>query len=68
MKIETVGDYAYPCMLAENSLKEVHQLMLANKYDDALVESTIAITYIADMMAAIKEMKERNHDLHTSKR
>lgn len=67
MKIETIGDYAYPCMLAENSLKEVHQLMLANKYDDALVEATISITYIADMMTAIKEMKERDHAIRTAK-
>jgi len=67
MKIETVGDYAYPCMMAENSLKEVHQLMLADKYDDALVESAIAVTYIADMMTAIKEMKARDYAIRTTK-
>lgn len=67
MKIETIGDYAYPCMFAENSLKEVHQLMLANKHDDALVEATISITYIADMMTAIKAMKERDHAIRTAK-
>ena len=67
MKIETVGDYAYPCMMAENSLKEVHQLMLANKYDDALLESAITVTYIADMMAAIKEMKARDYAIRTTK-
>jgi hypothetical protein len=54
-------------MMAENSLKEVHQLMLANKYDDALLGSAITVTYIADMMAAIKEMKARDYAIRTTK-
>jgi hypothetical protein len=59
MKIEQIKDYAYPCMIAEKKLKLVHELMLRNKHEDALAESTLAITYIADMMKAIKEMKNK---------
>ena len=59
MKIEQIKDYAYPCMMAEKKLKLVHELMLKNKHEDALEESTLAITYIADMIQAIKEMKNK---------
>jgi len=59
MKIEQIKDYAYPCMMVEKKLKLVHELMLKNKHEDALEESTLAITYIADMMQAIKEMKNK---------
>jgi hypothetical protein len=46
-------------MMAENKLKLVHEFMLQNKYDDALFEATLSITYVADMMEAIKEMKHK---------
>ena len=59
MKIEKVNDYALPCMQAEHALKEAHQCMLSNHYDDALYECTVALTYIASMMDAIKQMKEK---------
>jgi len=59
MKVEQIKDYAYPCMMAEKKLKLVYELMLQNKHEDALEESTLAITYIADMMQAIKEMKNK---------
>lgn len=59
MKIEKVNDYALPCMQAEKSLKEVHQLMLDNKYQHALQECTIALTHIADLMEAIEQMKAK---------
>lgn len=59
MKVEQIIDYAYPCMMAENKLKLVHEFMLQNKYDDALFEATLVITYVADMMQAIKEMKHK---------
>jgi len=54
MKINQVIDYALPCMLAENALKEVHQNMLDKNYDDALNECFTAITNIAKIMEAIK--------------
>ena len=58
MNIEQIKDYAYPCMKAEHALKEAHICMLNKEYEDALDECTKAITYIAEMMAAIKEAKK----------
>jgi hypothetical protein len=55
MKIEQIKDYAYPCMMAENALKEVHRYMLSNQNDQALNECVKAITAIANMMEAIKK-------------
>jgi hypothetical protein len=60
MKIEKITDYALPCMHAEHALKEAHSCMLDRHYDDALYECTQAITYVANMMEAIKEMKARD--------
>lgn len=54
MKIEQIIDYAMPCMLAENALKEVHLFMLDKNYDDALNECFKAMTNIAKIMEAIK--------------
>jgi hypothetical protein len=59
MKIEKVTDYALPCMQAEHALKEVHQCMLSNHYDDAIYEGTVALTYIANMIEAIEQMKAK---------
>jgi hypothetical protein len=60
MKIEVIKDYALPCMNAEHALKEAHQCMLNNHYDDAIYECTVALTYIARMIEAIKHMKEQD--------
>lgn len=57
MKIEQIKDYAYPCMMAEKALKEVHRHMLSKQNDQALDECTKAITAIAELMAAIKDNK-----------
>ena len=59
MKIEKINDYALPCMQAEHALKEVHQCMLNNHYDDAVYECTVALTYIGNMIEAIKQMKAK---------
>ena len=59
MKIEQIKDYALPCMLAENALKEAHQCMLSNHYDDAIYECTVALTQIASMIEAIKHAKDK---------
>jgi hypothetical protein len=59
MKIEQVTDYALPCMNAEHALKEAHQCMLSNHYDDAIYECTVALTYIASMIEAIKHAKDK---------
>ena len=60
MKIEVIKDYALPCMLAENCLKEAHQNMLNKNYFEAIYECTVALTYIAGMIEAIKHMEEQD--------
>ena len=59
MKIEQIKDYALPCMLAENALKEAHQNMLNKDYQEALDQCVTAITNVAGMMAAIKFEMEK---------
>ena len=59
MKIEKINDYALPCINAEHALKEAQLCMLNKHYDDAIYECEQAITYIARMMEAIKEAKNK---------
>ena len=58
MNIEKVIDYALPCMLAEKELKEAHQFMLQNKYQDAIKNGVKAIDYIHQMLDAIENKME----------
>ena len=55
MKVEQIKDYAMPCMMAERSIKNVYENMLKNDPDAAIEECTKAITYIANIMEAIKK-------------
>jgi len=43
--IAEVIDYAYPCMMAEKALKELHQAMLNNDYDAALEHALTAMQW-----------------------
>ena len=56
-------DYAHPCMMAENALKEAHNKMLENNYDEAIEEGFKAIAETKLMINAIRHMKEQNHAL-----
>ena len=53
-------DYAYPTMMAERSLQDLHDAMLENRYDDALLAGLNAIVEVRLAIAAIKDMKDRN--------
>jgi len=52
-------DYAYPTMMAEKALKDLHNYMLENRLDDALIAGLNAITDIRMALAAIRDEKER---------
>lgn len=52
-------DYAYPTMMAEKALKDLHNYMLENRLDDALIAGLNAITDIRMALAAIRDAKER---------
>ena len=53
-------DYAYPTMMAEKALKDLHNAMLENRYDDALLAGLNAIVDVRLALAAIKDAKERH--------
>lgn len=54
-------DYAYPCMMAEKALRDLHAAMLAGEYDQALEFALIAIAETRLTHGAIKTMiEERN--------
>jgi hypothetical protein len=50
-------DYAHPCMMAENALKEAHKHMLNREYGEAIEQALDAIVEIRLMINAIKHMR-----------
>lgn len=58
---ENIKDYAYPCMMAEKALKEVHLAMLANQHDKALLHTVETLIETSRMLDAIKHMKEKEN-------
>lgn len=52
-------DYAHPCMMAENALKEAHIHMLNREYDEAIEEGLKAIVETKLMINAIRHAKEK---------
>jgi hypothetical protein len=56
---ETVIDYAYPCMMAEKALKNLHNLMLEGKYEAAMDAAMEAMADVKLTLNAIKDMQER---------
>ena len=61
MQINTsVIDYAYPCMMAEKALKDLHEAMLMKQYDAALKHAEEALVEVRLTAAAIRHEKEQN--------
>jgi hypothetical protein len=58
-----IVDYAYPAMMAEKALKEMHWAMLDNDYDKALEFALAAITEARLAYNAIKHKKESGNEL-----
>jgi hypothetical protein len=56
-KIEQIKDYAYPCMMAEKALKNVYNLMLEGKSEQAIAECITAIHEIEDIITSIQNAK-----------
>jgi hypothetical protein len=46
-------------MMAERSLKDLHDAMLENRYDDALLAGLNAIVEVRLALVSIKDMVER---------
>jgi hypothetical protein len=47
-------------MMAEKSLRDLHNAMLENRHDDSLLAGINAIVALLIAIAAIKDMKERD--------
>lgn len=54
-----IVDYAYPCMMAEKALRNLHDAMLDNNYDKALEHALVAVAETRLAYQSIKEMKEK---------
>ena len=59
MKTEII-DYAYPCMMAEKALKDVHNSILKRDYDAALESAMQAVVECRIMVQSIREMREQS--------
>lgn len=57
MKIVEIKDYSYPCMMAERAVKNVYNLMLEGKKNEAISECITAIHEIEDIITAIQNAK-----------
>jgi len=54
-----IVDYAYPCMMAERALKELHNKMLERDYDAALEQALIAMAEAKLTYHAIRHEMEK---------
>jgi hypothetical protein len=54
-------DYAYPTMMAEKALKELHEAMLMKRYEDAIDHALEAMDQLEDIVIAIE------HDIELDK-
>lgn len=59
-----VIDYAYPCMMAEQGLRDLHQAMLMRKYDAAIEAAHKVLVETKMTLNSIVLMKEKEDALH----
>ena len=53
-------DYAYPTMMAEKALKDLHLNMLDKKYDEACKQAIDALDKISEIYLAIRFMQSND--------
>lgn len=56
---QTIIDYAYPCMMAEKALKELHNAMLNKDFDLAIDAAHAALVETKMTLNSIVLMKEK---------
>jgi hypothetical protein len=59
METVKVVDYAYPCMMAERALRDLHQAMLRNDHDEAMEHALAAMAEAKLAYNAIRYAKDR---------
>jgi hypothetical protein len=50
-----MNDYAYPCMMAENALKDLHKAMLDREYRNAVEAGLRALEETVRTLEAVRE-------------
>jgi len=50
-------DYAYPCMMAENALKDLHNAAIEGRMDDALEHALVAMAEARLTYQALRHMQ-----------
>jgi hypothetical protein len=50
-----MNDYAYPCMMAEKALKDLHEAMLMNQHREAVEAGLRALDETVRAIDAIRE-------------
>jgi hypothetical protein len=58
MEVTKVIDYAYPTMMAEKALKDMHNAMLERRYVDAITHVLDASQHLNGVMEAIVVERE----------
>lgn len=56
---EVVVDYAYPCMMAEKALRQLHDAMLRKDYEDAFEQGLAALAETKLILNAIRHTQEK---------
>jgi len=60
---ESLVDYAYPCLMAEKYLKELHNAVLKGNYDAAIEFGLQAMVEVKITINAIRHEKEKANEL-----
>lgn len=55
-----IKDYAYPTMMAERCLKELHDAVLSKRWDRAQEKAVEAVKWVVDIQDAVDEMRKRD--------
>lgn len=63
MKDDILIDYAYHAMMAETALKNLHNKMLDDNFDEAIEAGIQTLADVKLTINAIKHMKEKRHAL-----
>ena len=53
-------DYAYPTMMAERALKDLHDAMLGNNHQQAIDAAERALEQTKEAIKAIEHMRKNN--------
>jgi len=58
--VNTMIDYAYPCMMAERALKDAHNAVIEGRLDEAIQRTYTALVETKIMLNSLKDMQEQS--------